>query len=233
MDELTYADLAVLGQIDENTTVDNLGPKINSSFFDAANIAGTLKLKGYVELAPSLSATAVTITEKGKSVLKLANEKGAQDLDALDEAILRSIANGYKDPRHLEDKLNVRGSDVAFHIHRVVMQDYASAVIRNGRIELSLTEEGYKKGNLDPLGTEEQVEEAGKEAEELVGDKPAADAPPATAAAAPAKPFRLDRQAMMKAKGEYYFWRALKYAAIGAGVLIIAGVAYFLFFFGK
>lgn len=236
MDELTFQDLALLEKIDEDTVVEKFGSRINSSFFDAANMLGTLKQKGYIDFKSSFPGPSeVFLTEKGKGVMALAREKGAQELDQLDEIILKKIADGFKEPRHIQDRINLRGSDLAFHLNRIVAQGYASYVFRSGRIEFSLTEDGYKKAGYPTPASEEELAKESEEAAEIMGM--AAKPMPAAVEQLPVPPgpqkaaMKLDRDAMRKAKMAYYLGFMPKYLLTGLLVLIIIalGVYYFLF----
>jgi len=239
VEDLTFSDLAVLERIDETTVLEKFGTKINSSFFDAANMLGTLKQKGYVDLkSQSLGPTPVVLTDTGKGVLALSREKAAQELEQLDEVMLSLIANGLKDPKAIVDKLNMRSSDVAYHLQRLISQDFASYVFRSGRIELSLTDQGFKRAGYAPLGSDEERRRESEDVEAIIKEHP--EAPKAIAAAAgpgmPAGPegqVRMDKQARMKAKMEYYSQpsRWIKYAAIAAVViLVLAAAAYYMLF---
>ena len=50
-DEINFLDLAVITRITPNTPLEKLGGLINSSIFDASNIAGTLKQKSLIEFS--------------------------------------------------------------------------------------------------------------------------------------------------------------------------------------
>jgi len=239
VEDLTFPDLAVLERIDENTVLEKFGTKINSSFFDAANMLGTLKQKGYVDIRSQFPGPSqVVLTDTGKGILALAREKAAQELENLDEVMLSLIANGYKDPKMLTDKLNMRTSDVAYHLNRLVTQDFASYVFRSGKIELSLTDQGFKKAGYAPIGSEDERRRESEDVEAIIKEhRPAAPAilaaPSAPSAPAePGVPAKLDQQARMKAKMEYYSQpnRWIKYAAIAAAVILALAAAYYFLF---
>lgn len=230
VDELTFQDLALLEKIGENTVVDgqgasSLGSRINSSFFDAANMLGTLKQKGLIEFKSQFpAATEVEITTKGKNLMAEAEERGRQEMDKIDEIILSHIANGYKEPKHIRDKMNLRETDLAFHLKRIVAQNYASYVFRSGRIEFSLTDQGFGKAGYPAPASEEEVRKSGDEVAEIMGAKPAPriEAPPQKQGAVP---FRLDKDAMRKAKMEYYAAQLPRYALIALVALVLLGAA--------
>jgi len=230
VEQLTFSDLALLQHIDETTVVEKFGTVINSSFFDAANLLGTLKQKGYVEIIPQFPGPSrVVLTEKGKGILTLAKEKGAQEIEKLDEVIISLIANGFKDPKALTEKLNMRSSDVAFHLQRLVMQDYASYVFKSGRVELNVTDAGFKLAGYPPLATEEERKKESEDIEAIIEEH---HPPAASGGNAPDAPVKLNRETKIKAKLEYYLKDAVKYAFILLALLlaVVAAVAYYLLF---
>ncbi len=237
MDELTFTDLAVLEKIDENTVVEKFGTKINSAFFDAANILGTLKQKGLLDIKASFPGPSeVFLTDKGKMVMSLAKEKAAQELDRLDEIILQTIANGYKDPKKIEEKLNIRSSDLAYHLQRLAVQNFASYNFRSRnaasgnpslpllRVEFALTEQGFARAGYPQPPSEEELKKDSDDIAEIIRDRP-------PAIAAPARPLKMDKEARMKAKLEYYSRDVVKYAVIGVVVLAIAAAAAYYWLF--
>ena len=78
MNELTFLDLVILKKIDANSSVENFGSLINTSFFETANLLGTVKIKGYVNIETSIGGISkVTITDAGMGILALAEKKAA------------------------------------------------------------------------------------------------------------------------------------------------------------
>jgi len=53
-EELTYLDLLVLRKIDSDSSVEKFGQQINTSFFETANVLGTMKIKGFVDIQSSI-----------------------------------------------------------------------------------------------------------------------------------------------------------------------------------
>ncbi|MFH1447758.1 MAG: hypothetical protein ABIG39_02750 [Candidatus Micrarchaeota archaeon] len=152
--ELTFMDLVVLQRIGPDTTLERFGSKINSSFFDAANILGTLKLKGYVEIEAAIGASKINVSEGGKAILSMAEEKSSGEIDTLDKGILKAISKGAKDVRKLEDIMNVRSGDLAYHIYKLVKNNYVDYDVRAGNVNMMLTENGFKN-----IGDEEHIEQ--------------------------------------------------------------------------
>ncbi|MFH1470997.1 MAG: hypothetical protein ABIF01_04565, partial [Candidatus Micrarchaeota archaeon] len=164
--ELTFMDLIVLQRIGPDTTVERFGSKINSSFFEAANILGTLNLKGYVTIEAAMGASKVAVSDAGKTVLAMAEEKSAGEIDALDRGILGTVSKGFKDPDKVSEKLNVRSGDLAYHLYKLVKTNHIDYDLRAGKVTVMLTESGFK--NAEAV---EGSEENGNVAEELVKEE--------------------------------------------------------------
>ena len=223
MEELTFLDLVVLQRIEPGTVVEKFGVKINSSFFEAANILGTLKQKGYIDFKSSYPGPSeVEVTQVGARMLEVADEKAKEAVDDLDLAVLQNIVAGYKDPDAIKNEINIRSGDLAVHLHKLVKQDLISYVIKNGKISLSITEDGFKKVSVMPKKekpAEEQIMVTGE-------TQPAPSTPPeAIEPPAPAGPVKLDRQARMNAKMEYYMENfrknPMQLVVYVAGILIV------------
>ena len=238
MEEISFLDLMVLEKVDNDSVVEKFGSKINSSFFDAANVLGSLKQKGLIDLVPQFPGpTSIIYTEFGKDALSTAKKKAKQEPDKLDDSILLLISRGVNDQKNISGKLNLRGSDVAFHLYRLVAQDYASAAFRSGRVELVMTDKGYKRIGYFPLGTDEERTRSEAEVTSLISTQEAPRPPApvaATASEAPAIPIALDARARLRAKLEYYQAPIARYAVILL-VLIAAAlcVAAYLIWFQK
>ncbi len=198
--ELTFMDLAVLEKIDADSVVERFGPKINASLFGAANVLGALKIKGYLDIQTSLGFSPIVLTDSGKQVLALADEKSKGDVDALDVAVLTQLGMGIKDPYKLEQELNIRSGDLAFKLYKLGKLGLLDYTIKSGtgsspnpRIEVMLTEQGFSRteqarGYAKSIAKVKEAKEAiekekvmgklGEEeheniAEELVSDEPA------------------------------------------------------------
>jgi hypothetical protein len=199
VEELTFLDLVILQRIEPGTVMEKFGPKINSQFFESANILATLKQKGYIDFKTShFGNSEVEVTQVGARMLEVADEKAKEAVDDLDLAILKKIVEGHKDPEEIKNELNIRSGDLAVHIHKLVKQDLVSYSIRNIKVSLSITEDGFKKVGAivsREKPPEEQIVVTG-EAEAAV---PAPAAPPA-----PEGPVKLDRWGRLNAKMEYY-----------------------------
>jgi len=202
VEELTFTDLVILQRIEPGTMMEKFGPKINSQFFESANILATVKQKGYIDFKTShFGNSEVEVTQVGARMLEVADEKAKEAVDDLDLTILRKVVEGYKDPDEIKNALNIRSGDLAVRIHKLVKQDLVSYSIRNIKISLSITEDGFKKVGATPKmekTPEEQVVVTGAAPAEVVAP-PAPEMPPA-----PAGPITLDTATKRKAKMEYY-----------------------------
>ena len=235
MEELAFLDLVVLQRIEPGTVVEKFGIKINSSFFDAANILGTLKQKSYIDFKSTYPGPSeVEVTQVGARMLEVADEKAKEAVDELDFAILKKIVDGYRDPDEIKSELNIRSGDLALRLHKLVKQDLVSYVVKNIKISLSITEDGFKKISAMPKKEKPPEEMVGGEAPVA---EPAAPAAP-VAEAAPAGPVTLDSATKRKAKMEYYMEKLKKNqkkiaAYIAIVVLLVIVIAAYLLFLRK
>jgi len=143
MHQLTFLDLAAMLKIDDATTVENFGGRINSSFFEGANLLGSLKLKGYVEFTATVGTNPVGLSEKGKNILLLLEKESEKEIGELEHAVLESIAEGYNKPDKVSSKLNVSEKDVAVNLYRLLKKGYLEHSFRNGKVTVVLTEKGF------------------------------------------------------------------------------------------
>ncbi|VVC03778.1 Uncharacterised protein [Candidatus Burarchaeum australiense] len=143
--ELTFDDILLLQRIDAETVVERFGSKINASFFEAANLLGTLKLKGFVDIEASPGLSKVWLTASGKSVLETAQRMGGEELGPLDVSVLQTVARGAKDARAAANMLNIRSSDLAFHLNKLLVQGFIDATVKMGKVSVVLTEKGFTK----------------------------------------------------------------------------------------
>ncbi|MCX6776553.1 MAG: hypothetical protein NTY73_01105 [Candidatus Micrarchaeota archaeon] len=225
MEELTFRDLVVLQRIEPGTVVEKFGVKINSSFFESANILGTLKQKGYIDFKSSYPGPSeVEVTEVGARMLEVADEKAKEAVDELDLAILQNIVAGYQDSEAIKNKLNIRSGDLAVHLHKLVKQDLASYAIKNLKVSLSITEDGFKKVSAMPRKEkppEEQIVVTGAPPAEIAEPPALAEA---AATTAPAEAVKLDSSTKRKAKMDYYIenWKKnpMQLAVYVIGILI-------------
>ncbi|MDE1874147.1 MAG: hypothetical protein KGI04_03455 [Candidatus Micrarchaeota archaeon] len=145
-ENLNFLDLACLFKIEKDTTLERFGSVINASVFDAANITGSLKQKGLIDFTAYYPGpNSIVITEAGTKLKADADAKSAESLDNLDEEILRQMSGGKRYPTELQSTLNVRSKDLAFRIYKLFKQNFLSYELKNGNVELMLTEQGFLK----------------------------------------------------------------------------------------
>jgi hypothetical protein len=147
LDTINFVDLIALTRITPEATVERFGGLINSSFFDASNILGTLKQKGLVDFVTSVSSfpnqSALTVTDEGKKLLIEAQDKANAPFDVLDMAVLIQISNGKRNLIDLATGVNVTPKDLAIHLNKLALQQFISYELRNGNVGIALTEKGF------------------------------------------------------------------------------------------
>lgn len=144
LDNVTFIDLVALMRITPDSTVERFGGLINSSFFDASNILGTLKQKGLVDFITQFpSQSAITVTDQGKQLIAEVQQKATVPFDKLDMEVLKKISDGNKNLSDLTSSVNVTAKDLAIHLHKLSTQQFLSYELRNGIINLMLTEKGF------------------------------------------------------------------------------------------
>ena len=142
--EINFMDVTVLKRIKPDTTVEKFGGLINSSFFDASNALGTLKLKGLVDFTTYVPGqNSITVTEMGKKLLEEADSKEKMPFDQLDLAILVQLSAGKRNLADLSTAVNINSKDLAMHLYKLGEQQYISVDIKNGSLDMSLTEKGF------------------------------------------------------------------------------------------
>ncbi|MGC8652025.1 MAG: hypothetical protein ACP5UH_02120 [Candidatus Micrarchaeia archaeon] len=162
-EDLNFVDLVALTRIQPDTIVEKFGGLINSSFFDASNILGSLMQKGMINFTNSAAGqNAITVTEAGKQAIKECEERAKSDFDALDFAIITQLSEGKRGLPDLGGAVNVRQRDLAMHLYKLAAQQYISYDIRNGNIDIALTEKGFlqvKSGMPKPQQTQPAAQE--------------------------------------------------------------------------
>jgi hypothetical protein len=144
LDNITFVDLVALMRITPDATVERFGGLINSSFFDASNILGTLKQKGLVDFITQFpSQSALNVTDQGKQLIAEVQQRSSQPFDTLDMAILTQLANGKRNLSDLNGSVNVTSKDLAIHLYKLSVQQFMSYELRNGSMSLTMTEKGF------------------------------------------------------------------------------------------
>ncbi len=145
-EEITFMDLASLLKITPNTPLEKLGTALNASIFDASNMAGNLKQKGLIEFTANYPGpNAITITEAGRAVIQEAESKSTSALDMLDSSILAQLSGGKRIPSDLQNTLSIRPKDLAMRIYKLSKQGLLVYELKNGGVEILLTEQGFLK----------------------------------------------------------------------------------------
>jgi DNA-binding Lrp family transcriptional regulator len=219
--ELTFLDLMVLQRIGPDTTLERFGSKINSSYFDAANILGSIRLKGYVEIESSIGASKVSVSEAGKAILAMAEEKSHGEIDELDKRILGEVSRGVKDVGRIGDSLNIRSGDLSYHIYKLVKNNYVDYDLRAGKVSVMLTENGFK--NARPAEEEPGADE--NLGEEIAEGK---DGP----GPGELKPVDI-RAERARSKMDYYVKRWKGYGIYAAAAVAILLLLLAWYFFGR
>jgi len=149
VNDVEFIDIALLRKIDAETTVESFGPKINSTFFETANLLGALKIKGFIDIHSSIGNSPVIISERGKMLLKELDVFSQQNLSRVDLAVLGNIKGGIKDPKQIESLLNVNARDIAFSIYKLHNKGFVDYRVKNAAVELLLTTKGFEQDNPD------------------------------------------------------------------------------------
>ena len=143
-DDINFSDLFALTKITADSVVEKFGGIINSSFFDAANILGGLKLSGLIDFGTTLgSQNPIVITQNGKELLQQVAARANDPFDKLDMSILNQLSNGKRSANDISVSINVAHKDMTFHLYKLMMQGYISAEFRNGILNVMLTEKGF------------------------------------------------------------------------------------------
>lgn len=146
VEDINFIDIVVLLKITPDTVMERLGSMINASFFDASNIAGTLKQKNLIEFSNDYPGpNKIMISPAGKALLNEADLKAKEPFDGLDIEILKLLATGKRMPIELTNALNLRNKDLALRLYKLYKQNYLIYDLKNGGVELLLTESGFLK----------------------------------------------------------------------------------------
>jgi len=140
---INYLDILILKNIDDNSTVEKFGPIINTSFFETANILGSMKVKGLIDIQSSIGGLSpIVVLDAGRDVISMAIKKAAEPLDDLDYEILSNLRK-FNELSLLEKNLNINSSDLAFRLYKLKSGGYISDQVQSARVFISLTEKGF------------------------------------------------------------------------------------------
>lgn len=183
-DEPNFLDLVALSKITPDLVVEKFGSKINSSFFDGSNMLGTLRLKNLIDFTANFPGQSViTITETGKQLLKEAADKSVLQFDGIDLSILQQLQAGKRTYIDIGNAVNLRPKDLAMHLYKLSQQQYAVDEIKNGTIDIMLTEKGLMQAKV---GMPPPPQEQGATAPQQAMQQPAVQQGLVAAQAAPA-----------------------------------------------
>lgn len=142
--EVNFLDLAALLKVGDDTAFEKFSSVLNSSIFDASNIAGTLKQKGLIDFTSYYPGpNKIILTDVGRALIAEANGRSGEQLDKLDDSILHQLSGGKRMPAELQDTLNVRPKDLALRLYKLLKQNLITFEFKNGNVELILTEHGF------------------------------------------------------------------------------------------
>jgi hypothetical protein len=148
-----------LFKITQDTTLERFGGTINASVFDAANITGSLKQKGLIDFTAYYPGpNSITLTEVGKKLKDDVETKSTSAIDNLDDEILIQMSGGKRYPIELQNTLNIRPMDLAFRIYKLFKQNLVAYELKNGNVELMLTEQGFLRAKTPQTVQTPQVQ---------------------------------------------------------------------------
>ncbi len=150
--EINFLDVVCILRITPDMTEEKFSGAINASYFDAANLVGTLKQKGLIDINSGFPGpTSIVLTDSAKALLNDLNARSSEPLDVLDSEILRQLSGGKRLPMELQSTLNLVSKDLAYRLYKLYKQNLLTYELRNGNVELLLTEQGFLKANATSL----------------------------------------------------------------------------------
>lgn len=175
-EEINFIDLACLLQITPDTTLEKFAGAINGAFFDASNLAGTLKQKQLIDFNSYYPGpNTIVVSDTGKALLTEAEAKAGEPYDNLDSEILFQVSGGKRIPAELQNTLNIRPKDLALRLFKLSKQNFLIYELKNGTASVQLTESGFLKAK----------EAQASRAPATVQPKPQTTTPPAPPPEAP------------------------------------------------
>lgn len=141
--DLEFIDVIVLKKIDADSTVESFGSRLGG-IFEAANILGGIKLKGYIDIHSIIGNSPVIITEKGNLLLQDLDLHSRSTVTKIDKAVLDSIKDGFSEPKQISRMLNINSRDIAYSLNKLWVKNYIDVSSHNGKIEITLTALGFE-----------------------------------------------------------------------------------------
>ena len=168
----------------------------------------------------------VSLTERGKNLIKEAEDRAKKDVTKVDEAVLAKIKIGIRSPKQLAEELNVSNSVIAFSLNRLYKKGMIDYRIYNGHVEVRLTEEGFEKApqkdientTITSVAESQRSEVRNKVAEELAKEEIVIE-----------KDTGPDPKVMLQSKIEYYINRYWMKAAAVLFIIALGIAAAFIF----
>lgn len=141
----------------ENSYLEKLAPEVSTGFFEVANRVGSLKIKGFLDIKPALGMSEIILNEKANELFLIANKKAEEKTcDVVDKEILKEIYNGLDELTSLQNKLKIRNSDLALHLHKLTINSYIDYNIGNNTVKFVLTEKGFAKAHHEKKSSSQQ-----------------------------------------------------------------------------
>lgn len=175
--DLEFIDVIVLKKIDADSTVESFGSRLGG-IFEAANILGGIKLKGYIDIHSIIGNSPVIITDKGNSILRDLEIHSRNPISKIDLAVLDSIKKGFSEPKQISRMLNINSKDIAYSLNKLWVQSYINVDSHNGKTDINLTTLGFEAEikvpeEKDKPSVDESVKN--KLAQEIVEDEDTAE----------------------------------------------------------
>jgi len=141
--DLEFIDVIVLKKIDADSTVESFGSRLGG-IFEAANLLGSIKLKGYIDIHSIIGNSPVLLTEKGNSLLHDLEVHSRTPITKIDKAVLDSIKDGFSEPKQISRMLNINSRDIAYSLNKLWVKNYIDVSSNNGKVEITLTTLGFE-----------------------------------------------------------------------------------------
>lgn len=163
-DDFCYLDIIALKKIDAKTTIENFGTIINMSFFEGANLLGSLKLRKLLDAESKFPGPSVVkLSKEGQKLLKTMEKVSKDSLKEVDFAILKSIRKGNRTDDEIEANLILAKKDIAVHLNKLQDQSFVDFTIKDAKVQLALTDQGFEMVNTTQTEVESEVKEEEKE----------------------------------------------------------------------
>ena len=159
--DLEFIDVIVLKKIDADSTVESFGSRLGG-IFEAANLLGSIKLKGYIDIHSIIGNSPVLLTEKGNLLLQDLELHSRGAITKIDKAVLDSIKDGFSEPKQISRMLNINSRDIAYSLNKLWVKNYLNVSSNNGKVEITLTALGFED-EVKPVEDKPMPEEEEKD----------------------------------------------------------------------